>query len=135
MVFEGLLAQKIRLRDHNIGMIHLDNAGEFTSQAFNEYCVLIGIHFEHHVAHVLSLNGLAESFIKRLQLVAKPLIMKMNLPTTTWGHAIVHVAALVYIIPTSYYKFSPLQLASGREPNISHLRSFGCAVHVHVAQP
>ena len=66
LAFARLLAQIIRLRaqfpDYNIGSIRLDNAGEFTSKAFNEFCASIGIRVEHPVAHVHTQNGLAESF-------------------------------------------------------------------------
>jgi hypothetical protein len=41
--FARLLAQLIRLRahfpDYLVKKIRLDNAGEFTSQAFNDYCM------------------------------------------------------------------------------------------------
>ena len=37
--------------------------------------------------------------------------------------------------PSSYHVYSPLQLAFGQEPNISHLRIFGCAVYVPIAPP
>nr|GEU48344.1 hypothetical protein [Tanacetum cinerariifolium] len=33
------------------------------------------------------------------------------------------------------HKYPPLQLASGQEPNISHLRIFSCAVYVPIAPP
>ena len=66
---------------------------------------------------------------------ARPLIMRTHLPTSVWGHAILHAAALVRIRPRSYHKFSLLQLASEREPNISHLRTFGCAVYVLISPP
>ena len=112
--------------------MRLDNAGEFTSQAFDDYCMSIGIKVEHPVAHVHTQNGLAESFIKRLQLIARPLLMKTKLPIYAWGHAILHAASLVCIRPTSYQKFSPLQLSSGQEPNISHLRVFGCGVYIPI---
>ena len=46
-----------------------------------------------------------------------------------------HVAVLVRIRPTSYQKYSPLQLVFGQEPNITHLRIFGCAVYVPIAPP
>ena len=69
LAFARLLAQLIRLRahypDYPIKKIRLDNAGEFTSQAFNEYCMSLGIDVEHPVAHVHTQNGLAESLIKR----------------------------------------------------------------------
>jgi len=59
----------------------LNNVGEFTSQAFDTFGTSIGIDFEHPIAHVHTQNGLAESFIKRLQLIVKPLFMKSKLPT------------------------------------------------------
>ena len=137
--FAKLLAQLIKLRahfpDYPIKKIRLDNAGEFTSHAFNEYCMSIGIEVEHPVAHVHTQNGLAESLIKRLKLIARPLLMKANLPMTTWGYAILHAAVLIRIRPTSYHKYSPLQLVFGQQPNISHLRIFGCAVYVPISPP
>ena len=139
LAFARLLAQSIRLRAHfpdfPLKKICLDNAGEFTSQAFNDYCMSIGISVEHPVAHVHTQNGLAESLIKRLQLIARPLLMKSKLPISAWGHAILHAAGLVRIRPTSNHKFSPSQLVLGQEPNISHLKVFGCAVYVPIAPP
>ena len=61
--------------------------------------------------------------------------MRTKLPTAAWGHAILHAAALVLLRPTSYHKYSPLQLTCGHEPNVSHLRIFGCAVYVPIAPP
>ena len=137
--FARLLAQIIRLwahfPDYLIKSIRLDNAGEFTSQTFNDYCMSIGITVEHPVAYVHTQNGLAESFIKRLQLIAGPLLMRTKLPTSALGHAILHAVALIRIILTNYHEFSPLQLVFGREPNISHLRIFGCAVYVPITPP
>jgi hypothetical protein len=102
----------------------MDNAGEFTSQTFYDYCMSIGINVEHPVAHTHTQNGLVESFIKRLQLIARPLLMKSKLPVSAWGHAILHAASLIRIRPTSYQKYSPLQLAFGQPPNIFHFRIF-----------
>lgn len=46
MAFERLLAQIIKLRaqfpGYAIKTICLDNAGEFTSQTFNDYCISTG---------------------------------------------------------------------------------------------
>ena len=90
----------------------------------------IGIYIEHPVAHTHTQNGLTEFFIKRLQLIARPLLMKPKLPTFTWGYVIMHVVTLVRIRPTTYHEYSPSQLVLGKQPNISHL---GCAVYVSIA--
>ena len=85
--FARLLAQMIKLRaqfpDYPIKTIRLHNADEFTSQTLNDYCMSIGINIEHPIAHVHTQNGLTESLIKRLQLIARPLLMKTKLPTST----------------------------------------------------
>jgi transposase InsO family protein len=105
--------------DYQIKSIWLDNAGEFISQSFNDYCMSIGIKVEHPIAHVYTQNGLAESLIKRLQLIARPLLMKYNLPSSAWGHTILNATALIILRPIVSHNFSPLQLVSGREPNLS----------------
>ena len=112
VTFVRLLAQIIRLRaqflDYPIREIHLDNAGEFTSQAFNDYYMSIVIDVKHLVAHTHTQNGLAESLIKRFQIITRHLLMKSKLPVSTWDHAILHAASLVCIRPTACHKFSPL---------------------------
>ena len=56
MAFARFLAQIIKLRanfpDYTIKKVRIDNAGEFTSEAFNDYCMSIGITVEHPVPHV-----------------------------------------------------------------------------------
>jgi len=56
LAFARLLAKIIRLRvkfsNYIIKPIRLDNADEFTSKAFNDYCMSFGINIEHYVAHV-----------------------------------------------------------------------------------
>jgi hypothetical protein len=61
--------------------------------------------------------------------------MKCNLPSFAWGHTILHTAALIRLRTTASHKFSPLQLVSEREPNLSHLKIFGCAVYVLISPP
>ena len=118
IAFARLLAQIIRLQaqfpDYSIKRIRMDNAGEFTSQVFDDYYMSIRIAVEHPVSHTHTQNGLAESFMKRLKLIARPLLMKMKLPNSAWGHAILHEAALIRIRPTAYHKYSLLQLVTLR---------------------
>ena len=63
VAFSRLLAQIIRLitqfPDHPIKTIRLNNTGEFSSQAFLDYCMSIGIDVQHSIAHVHFQNGLA----------------------------------------------------------------------------
>ena len=70
VAFARLLAHMIKLPaqfpDYLIKVIRLDNASEFTSQTFTDYCMSVRINIEHPIAHTHTENGLAESPIKRL---------------------------------------------------------------------
>ena len=128
IVFTRLLAQIIRLKaqfpNHPIKKIRLDNAGEFSSQTFLDYCMLVGIDVEYPVAHSHTQNGLAESLIKRLQLIARPLLLRTKLSLSSWRHVILHTATLIRIRPTTNHDCSPLQLVLGSQPNVSHFSYF-----------
>ena len=69
-----ILTQIIKLRthllDYPIKSIRLDNACEFTSQVFDDYCSSLGIVVEDPVPHVHTQNGLVESMIKHIQLIS-----------------------------------------------------------------
>jgi len=84
--FAKIIAQIIKLQanypEHWIQSILMDNAAEFTSRAFNDYCMALGIQVQHSVPYVHTQNGLAESLIKRIKLIARPMLMNCKLPTT-----------------------------------------------------
>ena len=88
---------------------------------------------QYLIAHVHIQNGLVESFIKRLQLIARPLFFNTKLSLLAWGHAIIYAANLIRLRPTANQDLSSLQLVLGYQPNISHLRVLGCAVYVPLA--
>jgi len=137
--FAKLIAQVIRLRaiypEHQIKSIRMDNAAEFSSKAFNDYCMALGIQNQHSVPYVHTQNGLAESLIKRVKLIARPLLQNCNLPTSCWGHAVIHAADLLQLRPNAYHTASPLQLVRGNPPTISYMRKFGCVVYVPISPP
>ena len=68
----------------------------------------IGIDVQYSIAHVHTQNGLAESFIKRLQLIARPLLLNTKLPLSAWGHVIIHAANLICLRHTTNQDLSPL---------------------------
>ena len=113
----------------------MDNSGEFTSKAFDDYCMALGIKVEHLIPYAHTQNGLAKPLIKCIKLIARPLLQHFYLPISCWGHAVLHVAAIIQIWPTSYHDYSPLQIVRGKELNISYLRIFVCAVYVPISPP
>ena len=113
----------------------MDNASEFTSKAFIDNYMTLGIKMEHPIPYVHTYNGLVESLIKRIKLIVGSLLQHSNVPISCWGDNVLHTAPLIQIRPTTYHDYSPLQIVYGKEPNISHLRIFGCVVYVPISPP
>lgn len=139
LAFANLLSMIIRFKahfpDYPIKTLRMDNAQEFRSRSFEDYCTATGIDLTYSVPYEHAQNGLAESFIKRIQLITRPLLLQANLPTSMWGHAVLHAATLIRLRPSSIEIASSQELLSGRVPNVSHLRVFGCRVWVPIPEP
>ena len=139
MVFPKLLAMILKIRAHypdaNIKTLRIDNAIEFKSQTFEDYCVASGITLTYSIPYEHSQNDLAETHIKKIQLVVRPMLIHAKLPSSLWGHAVLHAAALLRLRPTLLHTQIPLELVSGKMPNVFHLRTFGCRVWVPVSEP
>ena len=77
---------------YQIQLIILDNAGELTSRAFNNDCLVICINVEHFLPNICMHNGLVEYLIQHLKLLTRSLIINVKIPFIVWGHAILHAA-------------------------------------------
>ena len=137
--FAKFITKHIKLRvqfpNYPIKSIRTDNVGEFTSKAFDDYCMALGIKVKHPVPYVHTHNGLAKCMIKPIKLIARSFLQHSDLPISCWRHVILHVVALIQIWPTAYHDYSPLQIVRGKEPNISHLRIIECLVYVPISRP
>jgi hypothetical protein len=137
--FAKFMMQVIRLKanypKYRLQSVRLDNPAEFSSQAFNDYFIAQGIEVQYSVPYVYTQNGLVESLIKRIKLIARSLLHNCNLPITCWGHTILHAADIVQLRPTAYHSVFSLCLVRGNAPSISHLQKFGCAVYAPISPP
>ena len=77
-MFVKFIAKLIELRSqfsyYPIKSIRMDNTDEFISKAFDDYCMTLGIKVEHLIPYVHTQNGLVESLIKHIKLIAKPML-------------------------------------------------------------
>jgi hypothetical protein len=99
--FAKIMTQAIRLRasfsKHRIQSIQLDNVVEFSSRPFIDYCMTQGIQVQHYVSYAHNQNGLTKSLIKRIKLIARPLLHNCNFSISCWSHAVLHTADLVQL--------------------------------------
>lgn len=97
--------------------------------------MLIGVIVEHLVPHVHTQTSLVESLIEHLQYISIALIVRIKLPIIVWGHEILLAATLIRLRPSVDHKHTPYQLAIGKEPNIYHLKMFGCTKYIPISPP
>ncbi|TPX30019.1 DNA-directed DNA polymerase [Synchytrium microbalum] len=114
---------------NRIQTIRLDNAAEFKSQDFQDYCSANGITLEYSTPYVPQQNGIAEAFNKKVSTVARSLLLASNLPIECWGHAMLHANTLISVWPMSALnEQSPDEAYYGYKPSVSHFKVFGSAV-------
>jgi hypothetical protein len=65
---------KANYLEYRLQYVRLDNTVEFSSRAFNDYCMTQKIKVQHSVSYVHTQNGLTKSLIKRIKLIARPLL-------------------------------------------------------------
>ena len=132
LVFPKLLAMLLKICTHypnsSVKALQVDNVVEFRSKTFEDYCIATNIALTYSIPYEHSQNGLAEEYIKKLQMVAQLLLLHTHLLATFWGHALLHTATLLQLCPTLLNVNSSHELLIRRIPNVSHLRIFGCKV-------
>ena len=133
-VMPKLLVNIIHFKAHfpqyPIKRIRVDNAGEYLSKSMEEFCKANGTDLEVSVAYAH--NTGAENMVKLIQMIARPMLLRSNLPTSCWGHAVLHAGDLLQYRPSGDSKETPYQHLNGLLPNLSHLRVFGCATFVPI---
>ena len=134
MAFPKLLAMLIRFRTHfpdkPIKTLRMDNAKEFRSHAFEDYCTATGIELTYSVPYEHSQNGLAEAFIKKIQLITRPLLLHAHLPASMWS-MLSFTLLLLRLRPT----LNTQNLHYIGRVQIRHLRVFGCQVWIPAPEP
>ena len=129
-----LIKFKIHHLDFSIKILRMDNAKEFRSQHFEDYCLATSTELTYSIPYEHLENGLAEAFIKKIQLISQPLLIHAGLPLHLWAHAVLNTTTLLRYKPTLFNDYSPLELLFGQKPNVSYFRIFGCQVWVPTAK-
>lgn len=108
---------------------------EFRSHTFGDYCSATMTTLTYLIPYEHAQNGLAKAFVKKIQLVGRPLFLYVHLPSNLWDHVALHAAALQRLRPTLLCTQTPHVLLFGRPPNVSHIRVFGCQQWVPLPDP
>ncbi|GKA83874.1 putative ribonuclease H-like domain-containing protein, partial [Tanacetum coccineum] len=111
--------------------IRCDNGTEFKNSKLIELCGLKGIKRDYSNARTPQQNGVAERKNRTLIEAARTMLADSKLPTMFWTEAVSTACyVLNRVLLTKPHNKTPYELVSGKVPNISHLKPFGCLVTI-----
>lgn len=114
-------------------MLRTDRGGEYLSEKFKNYCAQHGITRQLTTALTPEQNGVSE---RKNQIVldrARSMTQQTRLPASLWAEIINTANHLVNNSPTNANDgLTPEQVFTGKWPNLSYLRTFGCDSYVFI---
>ena len=111
--------------------IHHDNAEEFLKGKFKDICTQKGINQTQSAPYTPNQNP-TEKYMDILVSGARSLLYTSGLqPAKFWTHAIQHRTLLQNCMALPG-RCTPYELATGKQPNVSTLRIFGCEAMAYV---
>ncbi|GJS11003.1 putative ribonuclease H-like domain-containing protein [Tanacetum coccineum] len=111
--------------------IRCDNGTEFKNSKLIELCGSKGIRRDYSNARTPQQNGVAERKNRTLIEAARTMLADSMLPTMFWTEAVSTACyVLNRVLLTKPHNKTPYELVSGKVPNISHLKPFGCLVTI-----
>ncbi|KAH9684612.1 DNA (cytosine-5)-methyltransferase 1B [Citrus sinensis] len=118
-----------------IKRLRSDNGLEYCSKEFEDFCKSKGIARHRTVTYTPQQNGLAERMNRTIIERVRCMLLNANLSKGFWAETVTTIAYLINRSPSSTLGFkTPQELWSGKPPDLSNLRIFGCPAYAHIKQ-
>jgi hypothetical protein len=117
----------------SIKCLRSDGGGEYFSNKFNEYLKEHGIQRKYSCSYSPQQNGIAERKNKHIVEIVRAMLNEKNLPNYFWAEVVSTIVYITNQTPTAIvHGMTPEEKFTGKKPNVSHLKVFGCIAYVHV---
>jgi transposase InsO family protein len=111
----------------SIKTLRTDCGGEYTSNAFTDFCSTQGITHQFSCPHTPQQNGTVERKHRHIIESALTLLSHASLPITQWTYAVTTAIHLINRLPIpKLSNKSPWEKLFHKPPDLTHLRTFGC---------
>nr|ABA97637.1 retrotransposon protein, putative, Ty1-copia subclass [Oryza sativa Japonica Group] len=122
-----------RQTEKEVKVLRTDNAGEFCSDAFDDYCRKEGIVRHHTIPYTPQQNGVAERMNRTIISKARCMLSNARMNKRFWAEAANTACYLINRSPSiPLNKKTPIEIWSGMPADYSQLRVFGCTAYAHV---
>lgn len=118
-----------------IKVFRTGRGGEFHSKNFTMYCNETSLERHYTLSYSPLQNGIVERRNRTVLEMVRSNLKAMSIPAVLWGEAVNHAVYVLNRVCTKALKESTLyKMWTGRKPNVSHLRVFGCLAHMMIAK-
>lgn len=115
----------------HVKCIRSDNGSEFTAETFQSLLRKNKIRHERSAPYSPHQNGTAERYWRTLFEMGRCLLLEAKLPKELWPYAIMTAAYIRNRCYSERLNQTPHFALTGKKPNISHMRTFGCECYAY----
>ena len=101
------------------------------SDQFRDLCNEKGIQHQLSIPRTPQQNGVVEQRNRTLLEMVRSMMAQAHLPITFWGDSLLTATFILNQVPTKSIASTLYELWTGRKPNLSVLKPWGCAAYVH----
>ncbi|GMP43110.1 hypothetical protein CsSME_00012606 [Camellia sinensis var. sinensis] len=134
-IFKEFKAFVEKQSGYYIKTLRSDQGGEYTSNAFENYCKEHGIKHQTTLSYMPQLNGVAERKNRTILDMARSMLKGKGLPKQFWAEAVSCALYLLNRCPTkSLHSMTPEEAWSSHKPSVNYLKIFGCVAHTKIPE-
>ena len=111
--------------------IRSDNGTECASQAFQSLLRKNRIRHDMSAPYSPHQNGTAERYWRTLFEMGRRLLLEAKLPKDLWPYSVMTAAYIRNRCYSERLKQTPYFALTGKKPNLSHMRTFGCECYTY----
>ncbi|WCJ29450.1 Retrovirus-related Pol polyprotein from transposon TNT 1-94 [Euphorbia peplus] len=117
--------------DRKIKVLRTDRGREYLSEEFKTLCDERGIEHQLSIPYTPQQNGVAERRNRTLLDMVRSMMAQASLPISYWGDVLLTATYVLNRVPSKTVTSTPYELWTGRKPDLSVLRPWGCTVFAH----
>jgi len=126
--------EHLKPRNTKLRRLHSDGAKEyFESQTTKKYCLQKGIQQTFTAPYTPAQNGTAERTWGTLVTLARTMMIDRAIDKELWTYILNAACYIINRVPTKANNGkSPIELWTGKVPDLSHLKVIGCPAYKHI---
>ena len=131
--FQEFVELSENLTGYHVKALRSDNAQEYESKAFIQYCKEKGIRKEDTIPYTPQQNGVAERMNRTIMETTRSMLYHAHLPLKFWAEAVSTAVYLRNRSPTSSLNdVTPFEAWFKEKPDVSNMKVYGCKAYAHV---